>query len=436
MRPRCPTNDCNQSNYMRLTNLAGVFNTLVIRGAGSAVTVLFTLLVSRHLDTSAAARFFFLFNISTIAAICFRWGLDEVIIRKMAATPADAAQTMARHLIGVAHRRVLLWTAAGLAGALLLLLPTVRAMVLGLTPAEAAVVTTASAMVALVACASRVHQGLGRTNLAAFLLNILVPMMSLLGLLLLVSQGKLIDAFDLMVLYASVAIVAYAVVVAPRYGVYDARRAGSTLAASSDPNAERRAADLLGGVVVAQQILTWGSFLIVPFAYGDAAYNGFVVAQKTATLVSLIMLAANFTLSPRFAALHASGNQGDLRNITRISAAAIFVSSLAVAVLVILFRDVTFNFARIEMDMTSVLVLLLLSQVFFALAAVFSLVLSMSHDENFLFFAQGGINGAGLIVFFCASRLGGIEVACSAFLGSYMVLALALGLRARAIGAL
>ncbi len=423
---------------MTLTGrILALLNTLVLRGMGSGVSVLFTLLVSRYLETAAASRFFLLFNISTIAAVCFRWGLDEVVIRRVASAPPDAVPGLSRYLVALAHHRVLIWASIGLVATAFLSHPLIQARVSGLSAGEAAAMVVASAMVALVACAARVHQGLGRTNLATFLLNIIVPLLALIGLVLLVGAGLDVSAFGLILLYAAIATAAYCGVVLVQYGVGvvlpQARR---SLVYLSDRRADLRAANKLGGVVLAQQVLGWGSMLIVPFAYGAAAYNGFVVAQKIATLISLVMLAVNFTLSSRFAALYAAGERAELRRIARISAAAIVGSSLFVALGVIMFRGLIFDFARIEADATDVLVILLLGQVFFALSALFSVVLSMCRDEDFLLYAQATVNGFGVLIFLGASRWTPLEVACGAFVASFLVLSLALGLRARAIGAL
>jgi O-antigen/teichoic acid export membrane protein len=404
---------------------------------GSGVSVLFTLLVSRYLETASASRFFLLFNMSTIAATCFRWGLDEVIIRKVASAPADKVPGLARYLVALAHRRVFLWGLVGLAPAAALAHPAVRAAASGLSAPEAAVVVVASALVALMACAARVQQGVGRTNLATFLLNIFVPLLSLTGLLVLVGVGVKVTALGLILLYAAIAMIAYLGVVFVRYGVRIALPGALRLLSDTeDRRADLRAANKLGGVVLAQQVLSWGSLLIVPFAYGAAAYNGFVVAQKIATLISLVMLAVNFTLSSRFAALHAAGRTAELRKIARTAAAAIIGSSLLVSLTVILFRTFVFEFARIEADLTGVLAILLLGQVFFALSALFSVILSMCRDEGFLLYAQGAVNLSGVLVFMIASRFATLEVACGAFLASYLVLSLVLGLRARALGVL
>ncbi|WP_299004350.1 hypothetical protein [uncultured Caulobacter sp.] len=395
----------------------------------------FTLMVARYLDTGAAAKFFLLFNISTIASICFRWGLDEVIIRRVASSSREERSIVSNMLLGLAHRRVGLWMAFGLVCALSVNVPVVRSFVPRLSTADLLVVSVASGAMALVACAARVDQGAGRTNLAAFLMNVLVPTLSIAGLLAMAWRRLTIDAFDLMLLYGAVALAVYGLVVLRRYPELAIGRA-AVPKTEHDGRADRRSANKLGGVVLAQQVLVWGSMLIVPATYGAAAYNGFIVAQKAATLVNLVMLAVNFTLSSRIAALHASGRKDELRKITRGAVVGVLISSAVVSLGVILIQNHVFKFSKIEPDMDCVVVVLLVAQILFSVSAILSLVLSMSHDEGYLLIAQGGVNILGLAAFTALCLTSKIEVACAAFPVAYLALFIALMLRAKKIGAI
>ena len=418
---------------MNLQRLAAVLNTLVLRGAGAGVAVLFTVLVSRYLETRDAARFFLLFNISVIAAVCYRWGLDEVIIRRVASASASDVSTLRIRLIVLSHRRVLTWTGFSLILSLGLLQPKISLMLYGFTFTEALGLTLASALIALSACAARAYQGEGRTNLATFLLNIVVPLFSLFGLLLLMAGGWRANAERLFLLYTVIAFFVYLSVIAN----YRTPLTGLAQCASNPDAADRRAdfraANKLGGVVLAQQILGWTALLVVPTVYGAEVYKGFMVTQKISTLISLVMLAINFTLSSRFAALHAKKKFNELRKIVKISFFAILGASILASIAIMLLRGHVFAFARIEKNMDATLVVLLFSQVLFSVASLFSVVLSMCRDENFLLISQGAINLIGVIVFFCLSYFFAIEIACASFVLGYLVLSLILGVRVRNI---
>lgn len=411
-----------------------VLNALCLRGLGSGVVVLFTVLVSRFLDAQEAAHFFLLFNISAIAAVCFRWGLDEVIIRRVASVPAEMRATLETYMVGISHRRVLVWTIVVFAIAFIQSRSFVSLGAYKLEMQEALVLVVASALIALVACAARAHQGSGRTNLATFLLNIIVPFISLLGLLIISAVSQSVKAYDLFLIYACVAVVVYLGVVSFRYGspiaIYSKIR---TIVHADEIKADTNAANKLGGVVLAQQILIWAALLIVPAVYGEVTYNGFVVAQKIATLISLVMLAINFTLSSRFSSLFSAGLISELRRMVKLSIAAILLSSVTVMVIVLLLRRHIFEFAKVSVDMDVTLAVLLSAQVLFSLASLFSIVLSMCRDDNFLLRAHGLINIIGALSFFLATQAFKIEVACIFFIICYFALAITLGYRVHRI---
>lgn len=416
---------------MKLTRYLGILNTLFLRGMGSGVSVILTIFISRYLSTNTAAHFFLLFNSSIMASVCFRWGLDEVIIRRIASASKDNVPNLARYLIKTSHTRVATWAIPSITFSLALLHPDIRLSLYGLTTTEALVAIFASTLIALSACASRVQQGLGRTNHAVFFLNIFVPLLSLVGLLALTTVGVTVSALDLIILYFGISAVAYVYVVSAEYGLPLAilRSSSDAIDAAQD----RHAANKLGGVVMAQQALNWGAMLVVPLAYGSEVYKGFVVTQKLALLISLVMLAINFTYSSQFAALYSARQFSKLRRLVKLSIQLVIIASAAAVVAVILLQSMLFNFSKVDISMSTTLGVLLLSQVLFSLASVYSVVLSMCREENFLLLAQGISSIIGFLLFLILSKLTKIEIACGAFVVTYFALALILGLRVRHI---
>ncbi len=389
------------------------------------------------METQAAAEFFLLFNVSTIAAVCFRWGMDETIVRRVAAAGENERQPLGQKLVALSHRRVLSWTMVATIPTAALLSPPISSLLLGLKAEEVLITVATSMLIALVACAARVHQGAGRTNMATFLLNICIPLFSLFGFLFCLVMGFQPDATGLISIYAMVAMFTYLCVVSRAHGSpYALLLACNSASATYDAFRERRAANKLGGVVLAQQALLWGSYLIIPLSYDDTIYKGFIVAQKVATLISLLMLAINFTFSARFASLHTGRKHQELRELIGLSCFAIIAGSAIFAVLVIYFHELVFSFANIGSGMAPTLFILLAGQVFFSLASLFAIVLSMCHDEDFLLVAQGSINACGFLLFLIVSIIAPIEITCAVFIVSYLVLSIVLGLRVFSITSL
>lgn len=411
-----------------------MLNTLVLRGLGSGVAVLLTLLVVRYLDAAAAASFLLVFNVTTVAAVCFRWGLDDVIVRRVAAElRSESPRRSVSYLMKLSHRRVAIWTViAGVCAAVIWAtkaLPAAEASGEELFNAVAI-----SALIALTSCAGRVHQGQRHTNLAAFILNVLVPGLLLLGLLTLVALKVPISSARLQLIYAGVALLAYVGTVwaTPLTRPHRARSSEERDSESARAKLDRRAANKLGGVVLSQQALNWAALLVVPIAYGDELFTSFMVTYKLSLLISLIMLAINFTFASRLAGLFAEGEFAELQRVTKLMVVSVAASSALAAAGVFFARDYVSSFADVNSS-DAMLGLLVGAQALFAISAVYALTLTMCHDEAFLFKAQGTVVGAGVALFCALSLTTSLDVACSAFPITYLVLSLILGRRAHAV---
>lgn len=415
--------------------LISVLRTLLLRGLGSGVSVLFTVLVSRYLETPDAALFFVLFNASVIAAVCFRWGVDEVVIRRVAAAPVDKRNAIAAGLVVQAHRRVLIWVIAAFLLGLVLLLPSVRHHFGGVGYLDFALMVTASALIACASAAARVLQGEGRTDAATFYLNICTPSLALIGLLCLVLLDNAVSARQLLWCYLLAAVVMYGAVVPMRFGrnvLLGLLRGGARVVADAS---DRAAANRLGAVVLAQQALGWSAVAIIPIYYGDSAYAGFVVSQKLATLISLLMLAINFTFSSRFAALHAQGKLQELWKLVRLSSWAILIASAAILTGAWLFMGPILDYARVSTYFGGIVIIMMIGQMAFSMAALYAVVLSMCHQEKFLLRIQSWMAVLSIVSLILACSLLSLDSAVWVLVAGYGALAVLLYAKvARTIG--
>ncbi|HIE4562010.1 TPA: lipopolysaccharide biosynthesis protein [Stenotrophomonas maltophilia] len=371
---------------MAVRNVLAVLRTLIFRGLGSGIAVLFTVLVSRMLPTSEAALFFVLFNTSVIASVCFRWGMDEVVIRRIAAADAIDRKRIAVSLVVHTHRRVLRWVAIALLLGLLLCVPSIEGHV-RLNYFDFCLMVLASGLIACAASAARVMQANGRVDAAIFYLNIFAPALSVVALLLLSVMVSQFSARDLMVCYLLAAAFMYVFVVISQYGAA-VLRAFSVEGNAAMNGADIAAANRLGAVVLAQQALGWSAVGIVPAFFGDESYAAFVVSQKLATLISLLMLAINFTFSSKFASLHAQGQLRELWKLVCISVTAILAASIVILMGVWLFMPQILSYARVPEGYAEIVLVMMIGQVAFSVAAIFALVLSMCRMEVFLLRVQ------------------------------------------------
>jgi O-antigen/teichoic acid export membrane protein len=418
---------------LRLRTIARITRVLLLRGFGSGLAVLFTLSVTRHLETSDAARFLLIFNITTVAAVCFRWGLDALIVRIVATLPAAEAGDPIRRLMRIAHRRVGIWmvvsaaVAAGIA-----LAPNSSALLL--TPRELVIAVVVSALLALTACAGQVQRGLGRVDYAAFILTMMVPAFLLPIFLLLINLDFAVNAWNLSLLYAAVALVSYLGLVwaSPITRPYRYHSEGKRPNRSGDEKVERQAANRLGGIVLSQQALNWSALLLVPIAYGDRLFNSFMVTYKVALLITLVMVAVNFTFVSRLAELFAAKELQQLQRLTKAMVIVVASSCVIAATVVFFARGTIYAFAGVD-RLDGALALLVVSQALFAVAAVYSQVLNMCGDEVFVLSAHICLVSAGVICFAILSFKAPLEVACGVFTVTYLGLAEVLRRRVRKV---
>lgn len=418
---------------MTFIRLLSLLKTLLLRGVGSGVSVLFTVMVSRYLPTSEAASFFILFNASAIAAICFRWGVDEVIIRRVAAAHADDRNSIATILVLQAHRRVLLWASATILIGFVLYLPWGKRHIGDFAFIDFVLTVIASALIACAAAATRVLQAEGGINAATLYLNIWVPSLALFGLLALELFGEAAGARQLLFCYLMAAVTMYAVVVPLRYGRDIINRFLIRRRGCHADDADIVAANRLGVVVLAQQVLGWSAVLIIPIFYGNLAYAGFVVSQKIATLISLLMLAINFTFSSQFAELHSQGRLREIWSLVRLSCVAILAASAVILVAAWHFIDLILDYAHIPQRFGHVVLILMIGQVAFSMAALFSLVLSMCRLEHFLLRVQLITALVSVGAFLGASSVVPLAGAALVVVASYSILACLLYLKVRSI---
>ncbi|EIF44766.1 polysaccharide biosynthesis-like protein [gamma proteobacterium BDW918] len=409
-------------NIFKSEKVFKIIGVLLFRGGGSAATVLVILLVSRYLDVGQSANFFLYFNASIIMAICFRWGLDEVIVRKVASSSSVRRDSYL--LIFIAHKRVGVWLVAAFLSLVCYIIIGEKITNYYINYLEISLSIFSASLVALVACSARVMQGMGRVNLAAFWLNIFVPVSLLVCVYFLVNLNVPINSLLLMQIYTAIVLASYIFVVALPCRVF-----GGYKFPAEQVKDDVAAANKLGVVVLSQQGLIWAAILIVPAIYGDVVYSGFVVVQKLASLIVLVMLAVNFTYSNHFAELYSAKNMEALRSVFKSAIMVVVLASFVMLILLYFFKVTVFEYARINTEMGAVLLVLCVAQVLFSISSVCSVVLSMCHDEKYLMYAQGSINLIGVLLFYGMSRAFYIDVACISFIVSYAVLAVTLGRR-------
>lgn len=434
----CPDQNKNKGRLSRIrhsvynSRLLKVANALVLRGLGSGLAVLLTLFVIRYMDNYSAATFLLIFTVTYLFAVCFRWGLDDVIIRRVAADPSAG---MVAYLMRLAHRRVAIWMMFTGAATAAIKVAGVEQLA-GIEITEVFWIIFTAGLIALTACAGRVHQGMSRTNYASLIINIIQPGLLLLGLLVLINLGIQASAWRLQLVFTGLALTIYVGVVwgASLTRPYPSRSMAAYDGKSALASLDRKSANHLGGVVLSQQSLNWIAPPVVLLAYGDELFNSFMATYKLALLTNLAMLAVNFTFAPRVAALFSAGEYKKLKRLAGLMATAVATASLLCAGLIFGARRLIYSFAGVD-EIGGLLALLITAQLFFSLSAVYALFLGMCGDERFLFRLLTGTVTMGSIFFLILSYTAPLEISSATLVVTYVSLALVIRHRAiRVVG--
>lgn len=411
-----------------------ILNVAVFRGAGSALSVFLSILVARYFRPEQASRFFLLLSIITILSVCFRWGLDEVIIRRTAIAASKNPYKVVGEMVRLGHLRVLKMLLALFIAVPFLLYIDRYMGIYKLTGLEVACIVTSSVFIALSAGVARIMQGLGKTNLASFYLNIITPLVACVWVFASSRLGMDLSVISIALVYVFTAMFSYILVIIWGQRSHGVSRQIFQATLSSTDRQDLSAANRLGLVVLAQQALNWGVLLLIPAMFDASTYSNFVVTQKISMIISFVMLTVNFTLSSRFAVLYASNDMHSLRRLILISSLAILVVSIAMAAVIILLQDRILKFSRIEgADAVDLLLILVVAQIFNAIAALYAVILSMTKNEHYLMISQVAFNFIGLILFALLAAKYGVKVASFSFAVTYLGLALILYKKIRQI---
>lgn len=126
------------------------------------------------------------------------------------------------------------------------------------------------------------------------------------------------------------------------------------------------------------------NILLLGFFVSTADIGNFQVALSTATLASVILIAINSIIAPQFTSLHTNGDKKKLQRLTVLSARLVFVLSVLVTAVFVIFGKnlLTFVFGEKLITAYPALVILLIGQVINAFVGSVNILLNMTGYEN------------------------------------------------------
>ncbi len=319
----------------------------------SAVSLfVMNMIVARELGAAEAGLFFLGFTLITVVAVIGRLGLDQAVVRFVAASRATNS-------IGALHsvyRKSVVWVAVSSTG--LALLGWINAGWLvrnvfdqpGFEPVLRTFVI-AIPLVALYTMQAQALQGLKQIAKSTLTLNVLVPVT-----LLILMLTAPVESADAVVNYFNIACLV-ALGVGLLFWVRSAPKADK---ADSFPSTQlRRTCTPLWLVAILMQVVQWAPQLMLG-AWASAENVAFLaVAQRTAMLTSFVLFAVNAIAAPKFAAMQAKGDSKGLQRMAIWSVRLMLLAAIPALMLMLLAPEWLMSFFGEEFKAASTALMIL-----------------------------------------------------------------------------
>lgn len=303
-----------------------------VKGLGAVAAFLMNLVLARSLGVDEAGYFLLAFTVITFLSALARCGFDNVILRHTAAAiskqdGASVRSQLFRALLIAGLVSVVVSVALYL-GAEVWAVHLFNKPAFG--PVLAAISPSLITMVGLWLIALSL-QGVGRVSSAILSMNVLANIVFVIVLLLLGIKIGREAAFAYSV--GSWAVLAVVFVYWWRSVPNNEPEVRYTISTK----AMLASAWPLWIVLLMGQFIQWtGQFVGGAYLPPDQIAH-LAVAQRTALLVSFILMAVNMVVGPRFAALHAAGDMDGLRNMALTAVRLMALGSMPVVAVMLIF---------------------------------------------------------------------------------------------------
>jgi O-antigen/teichoic acid export membrane protein len=312
--------------------------------------------VARTLGAAEAGLFFLGFTLATMAAAIGRVGLDQTIVRFVAAQQATDS-------IGMLHsvyRKSIIWVSLASTGLAFLGWININWLVKHLfdQPGFDPVLRSfllAIPLIALYTMQAQALQGLRKIAKSMITLNVIVPAALLLMMLLspVTSATALASYFN----------VACLLTLAIGAVLWIQSSPTKTSTEGFPSSLLRKTCMPLWAVAVLSQVVQWSSQLMLGAWSNSEEVAFFATAQRTAMMTSFVLFAVNAIAAPKFAAMYAKGDHDDLKRLAIISVRLMLLAAVPALALMLLFPEWLMSFFGEEFRVASTaLVILALGQ--------------------------------------------------------------------------
>lgn len=291
--------------------IQGAAVAFLLKASGAGLNFLFSIMLARNLGAHGAGIFFLAITITTIASTLSRVGLDNTVLRF---TATCATNNDWQAIKGLYRKSMLVVIAIAICLTLLVHLaaPTL-AIVIFKEPELATTIKLISFMIiphAFFWIQSEFLKGIKKISFSQFVQGTSLPLLAFLGILFLGKSASIEKVVMLYVLATAVtAIIGFTVWLQVR--PIGNRNLGKGYFCTK--KMFKSSGNLYVGEIMSLIIL-WATTIFLGVWGSSAEVGIYSVAQRTATLISFILIAVNSISAPKFAALY---QQKDLKGLSQ-----------------------------------------------------------------------------------------------------------------------
>lgn len=349
-----------------------------VKGFGAVAAFIMNLVLARTLGAEQSGYFFLAFTIIVFLSSVARCGFDNVIIRHTAAAKSDGDWHAVRYVFlrgakvtffTSACVAIFLWLGAGFLADAVFNKPDFAPVLASIAPSVVSL--------ALLWLIAQSLQGMGRVSAAIIAMNVAANISLIVAVW--------VFGFKLGAQAAFTYSVGSFLVLGGFLALWHLRTSNRSSSATYSISLRSMLASAwpLWIVLVMAQLIQWsGQFVGGAYLPPDEIAQ-LAVAQRTAMLVSFILIAVNMVVAPRFAALYAAGNMGGLRDMALTAVRLMALGATPVVAVMLIFPGFLMGlFGEGFSGGTLLLQVLALGQFINVLTGSVGYLLSMSGHER------------------------------------------------------
>ncbi len=369
--------------YQRLDDhtkeiVQGTFKAFFLKVLSVGIAFGLNVAIGRLLGADGAGLYFLAFTVTTIAATVGRIGLDNTLVRFIAANAVVEDWSAVK---GVYAKSMLISLAMSSIVTILLVLLTPWLTKFVFDEPELTLPLTVMAFaitpLALLILHAQALIGLRRIQVGILVLNIFAPLFTLIGMILMVPIWGVAGAAAAYVIAAIFTLI---------IGVWQWRGSTYKLVEIKGYFNTRELLDSgvpLFWTAIFQQISLWTPTIMLGIMTNTEQVGIYSAANRTALLTSLILMIVNSVSRPKFAALYKQGNFQALGYTARNSAKLLIITTAPVVILLVLYSNLIMGiFGPSFVVGSTVLCILAIGQFVNAATGSVGSILVMSGNEK------------------------------------------------------